>query len=179
MRRIPLSQGKHALVDDEDYESVVAIGNWHAQRSKWGYYANHNIMHGGRSRGMLKMHQVILGVSGVDHIDHDGLNNQRSNLRPATAAQNAANRRLRFDNAVGYKGVHYEPNPRLRTGGRFVVQVRSADEYFRKRCRTALEAALLYDIHAKRIFGAFACLNFPEGSTATATGHSTVALARR
>jgi hypothetical protein len=103
MRRIPLTQGYYAKVDDIDYE-ILNISKWHLQRSKGRLYAKRSIM---ESPYTLRMHQIvierILGRTLLedeepDHIDGDGLNNQRSNLRAVTHRENMRNQRNRFSN---------------------------------------------------------------------------------
>jgi HNH endonuclease len=88
---IPLTQGQTAFVDKQDYESI-AQHKWHARKDGNTYYA---ITRNGY--GFISMHRLILGlVKGdpeVDHIDGNGLNNTRANLRLATRSQNAANRK--------------------------------------------------------------------------------------
>lgn len=101
MKEIPLSQGKVALVDDEDYE-VLHLSKWCAQRSRSGitFYAERSIYHPGGRWTHEKMHRFVLAwaldrelIKGekVDHRNGDGLDNQRSNLRVATNAQNLRN----------------------------------------------------------------------------------------
>jgi hypothetical protein len=101
---IPLTQGKTALVDDEDGD--LAVLDWYAHKNYKTFYAERTV-----SNRTQCLHQVIaarIGISGeVDHRDRNGLNNQRSNLRAATASQNGANRTLRSDNKSGVKGVSW------------------------------------------------------------------------
>src|SRR5262245_35202767 len=95
MIEVPLTRGKVALIDDADYE-LVSRFKWHAQRGGYGntYYAVTNIRLPDGKWTALRMHVLLLGHKGIDHIDGDGLNNQRSNLRLATQSQNSANTRL-------------------------------------------------------------------------------------
>ena len=94
MKEINLTQGKVALVDDEDYE-YLNQWKWYACKDYKTYYAQRNGYVNGKRRNIF-MHKVILnpptGLE-VDHIDRDGLNNVRSNLRLATRQQNSFNRR--------------------------------------------------------------------------------------
>lgn len=109
---IPLSKrGKHAgeyeaLVDAVD--SDLAQFNWSVEIAPYTQYANY------RNKN-LKMHRIILArklerqsllpTEYVDHIDGNGLNNRRENLRLASCSQNNRNTRKRSNNTSGYKGV--------------------------------------------------------------------------
>jgi len=168
MKTVPLhgkkAAGRVARVNDEDYDLVMQY-RWRVHdpdprpgRRRNGPYAVTSV---GRS-GVLRMHCLIMGVNGVDHRDHDGLNNQRSNLRIATQAQNNKNHRPRVTggNSSKYKGVFraerglwracISADGRRRNIGRFASE---------------LEAAYAYDEAARELHGEFACPNFPEGPT--------------
>src|SRR5438105_2181935 len=102
MKAVPLhgkrAQGRVALVDDEDYDLVMQHNWWVQENTDPGHrsasYARADV---GKEpyRRALFMHNLIAGPK-PDHIDGDGLNNQRSNLRPATALQNKMNTRKRL-----------------------------------------------------------------------------------
>jgi len=124
MREIPLTQGKVALVDDADYEE---LNQW-----KWYAWKSHGIWYARRTlndvvpKGFVLMHRAILnapiGIL-VDHQDGDGLNNQRSNIRLATRAQNGHNRGPLRNNKSGYKGVSRSRNrwrAQIQMGGKVV-----------------------------------------------------------
>lgn len=107
MKRIPLTQGKAAFVSDRDW-SLVRQFRWHAHhsRSRRMWYARASIPNGRRGPPKILMHVLILGRRGdVDHHDHNGLNNQRRNLRRASRSANLANRGKTCRNKSGYKGV--------------------------------------------------------------------------
>lgn len=114
MAEIVLSQGKVALVDDEDYE-FLSQWNWHVLFNGHNYYAKCNkylgTIEGKRKFKCLLMHRVIaerIGMdltSFIDHKDRDGLNNQRNNLRSANPHENNQNQKIRKDNKSGVKGV--------------------------------------------------------------------------
>lgn len=106
MREIELTQGKIAIVDDEDYELVMRHKWYYAEyRPGYGYAKTNNK---GRSPALLRMHRVILGLNGnekVDHINGNSLDNRRKNLRLVTQSQNMMNTGIRSTNKSGYKGV--------------------------------------------------------------------------
>ena len=113
MKEIKLSQGRFcknrgkyvALVDDEDFE-ISNKFRWHAAKSGKTFYAERIITVDGKQT-MQSMHGVIMNGKGVDHIDHDGLNNQRSNLRLCTQSENNMNQRKRENCTSVYKGVNF------------------------------------------------------------------------
>src|SRR6185369_4370410 len=106
MKEIQLTQGKVALVDDEDYEGLSAF-TWHAYcNQNGGWYARSSSLSRKNGGKHLWMHRLILNCPNgkqVDHKDGDGLNNQRYNLREATQAQNMYNMGLRADSKSGFK----------------------------------------------------------------------------
>ena len=87
MKTIPLTKGYVVLVDDADYDRVVAAGPWHALPSHNVVYVAHSVVHKDGRRTTVMLHRFIMGVTDshikLDHEDHDGLNNQRYNLRVA------------------------------------------------------------------------------------------------
>ncbi len=166
MREIPLrgpcAAGRVALVDDEDYELVMQY-KWHVLEQAtpgkiMGPYARASLYYGPQDQNRkILMHRLLLpGASRVDHKDRYGLNNQRSNLRPATAGQNVVNSRTRRGARSQYKGLYWTDGVwrvRILADGRRYSLGRFADE---------VEAALAYDRAARELFGEFAGLNFPE-----------------
>ena len=108
MRLIPLTRGKFAKVDDEDFERVNQFRwQWGRARPETVEYARRSIRINGIRKTQL-MHRFILGNDSpaTDHVDGDGLNNQRSNLRPATRVENGRNRKIQKHSAP-YKGVSF------------------------------------------------------------------------
>lgn len=102
MKLIPLTLGKFAKVDEEDFDAL--------NRFKWCAVKDENRWYATRYKS-IKMHRVILGLvrgdgKEGDHWNGDGLDNQRENLRVATKSQNQSNRGKTRKNTSGFKGVY-------------------------------------------------------------------------
>lgn len=156
MREIKLEDGEIARIDDE-YIDLVSRYRWHSLRLPRLVYAV------AYSDGVqILMHRLIMGPrSGqiVDHIDSDGLNNTRSNLRFANHAENMRNRRKTVNATSRFKGVWFEAKKWracLRVNGK---RIRAG--YF----VSEEEAARAYDALALKHHGRFARLNFDVRST--------------
>jgi hypothetical protein len=105
VKYIPLTKGKFAIVDKEDFEKLNKY-KWQASICSWGatFYATHGIRH----KTGLRMHRVIMGAKPgqvVDHINHDCLDNRKANLRVCSQTDNAKNRLVSRNNKCGYKGI--------------------------------------------------------------------------
>ena len=107
MKRIPLTQGKYALVDDEDYERLNQY-KWQVRKHRHTFYAQRSTSNNGR-RKTIQMHHEIIGHPPenleTDHKDGKGLNNQRNNLRHVTGRQNMQNQKNRKNKTSQYPGV--------------------------------------------------------------------------
>ena len=157
MIRIPLTQGQVALVDD-DCASLADL-RWYAEKRERTFYATRNRPKvGGKNVGIVRMHHFVLpflfGME-VDHINGNGLDNRRCNLRLAHHRNNQRNRRPNrgrslkgayLDKRSGRWASHLCSNGHLKHLGTFA---------------TAEEAARAYDAAASKEYGEFARLNFP------------------
>lgn len=153
MRKIPLTQNKFALVDDEDVH-LIEDHKWFAHKGSSTYYATTWIVENG-TRKLLGMHSIVMGYNKIDHINHNGLDNRKINLRPCISSQNSANRRKHKNTICQFKGVYKAGNywrARVTKNGR-AYNVGYFD--------SEKGAALAYDRKAEELFGEFACLNFP------------------
>lgn len=157
MKLIPLTQGQFAMVDDEDYEAL-SVFNWHAVKAKRTYYASRYIRSNGKDSNIY-MHRELLGIVGSpligDHIDHNGLNNQRKNIRSGDVFLNMRNTSSRIGSSSKFVGVCWHKKDRkwqaaITTNGRQIHIGQFDSEY---------EAALARDVVAKRIQGEAANLN--------------------
>ncbi|KKN75918.1 hypothetical protein LCGC14_0376260 [marine sediment metagenome] len=153
IKRIKLTQGKFALVDDEDFEW---LNQW-----KWCAACSKDHWNACRGQGVL-MHRVIMNAPKglqVDHKNHNGLDNQRYNLRLATQSQNNWNRRVLPKGKSKYKGVF----PSCLKSRPWAASIKLNNKstflgyFFAEK-----EAGLAYDEKALELFGEFACINFPE-----------------
>lgn len=123
--KVPLTHGYTATIDVADVP-LVSGWNWGAliKTRKDGavqaVYAVRRARMGGKCR-VIRMHRVLSGAIGdieVDHIDGDGLNNRRANLRLATRSQNCCNKAFAGKNSSGVKGVHLH-----RQTGKWAAQI--------------------------------------------------------
>jgi len=152
IRFIPLTKGKVAIVDAEDY-AWLSQYKWHASKKGYNWYACRNY-----NRSIVCMHRVIMNAPKgmlVDHIDHNGLNNRRSNLRLCTSSQNHQNRE-RTRGTSNYKGVYREKRYRKWCAS---VYFEGRNHYLGS-FSNEVEAARAYDKKAAELFGEFAYLNF-------------------
>lgn len=166
LKQISVGHGLFATVDDRDYKMLIKH-TWCVRKSKNSAYAYTNINTRRRLRnGKFKyygmpMHRLILGApksAFVDHIDGNGLNNVRRNIRICSRAQNAKNRKRQKSSRALYKGISFckttqKWRPRLHVEGRNISFGLFA---------CALEAAKAYDAMAVIHHGEFARLNFPK-----------------
>ena len=107
---IALTQGQHAVVDNDDWE-LVSRFNWCATKKQHTFYAvaNSNKLFEQRN---VWLHRIIMGITdssiSIDHKDGNGLNNCRSNLRICDKQQNARNCKIHTRNTTGFKGVSFD-----------------------------------------------------------------------
>lgn len=152
-RLIPLTQGKYAMVDAGDFKYLSRY-KWHAVKGNSTYYAVRT-----QGRRSIRMHRMIMKAPKdmlVDHINHDGLNNTRANLRLCTKTQNAQNQRPRKKTSSRYKGVHYDKKAKAY----YAKITHKGKRYTIGKFKDEVEAAKAYDKEAKKLFGQYACVNF-------------------
>jgi len=154
MKTIQLTKGYVALVDDEDYRSVIKY-SWYIQ--------NHTCIYAARrinsTLGSEYLHNFLMSPPKgftVDHIDRNGLNCQRYNMRLATRSQQNANRERPYNSTTLYRGVYKSKN-------RWIAKLGyNGTRYYAGSFESIEDAARAYDKLAKQHHGEFAVLNFPE-----------------
>lgn len=153
MKKIKLTQNKVALVDNSDYEKI--------NKYKWCLFHHHNTFYAvrnskkseGRKR-RLYMHRVIAGTpedKETDHINGDGLNNQRKNLRICNHSENQRNKSRYKSNTSGYKGVFWH-----NIGKKWLASIRiKGIQKHLGLFKTKIEAYEAYCIACKKHHGEF------------------------
>lgn len=157
MKQIELTRGQVALVDDEDYD-VLMQWSWYAYPTCGLWYAIRGTRKGGGYKN-IRMHRFVMNVPDdmqVDHIDRNGLNNQKDNLRICTKAENLKNKNLYKSNKTGYRGVQKTKYNSYKAAIRLHGTIVHLGTF-----KSAEEAARAYDAAAFENFGSYANLNFP------------------
>ena len=150
MKKIRLANNKgFALIDDEDFEKINQY-TWHItdkNAAKRSDYTN------SKTPKSVLMHRQILNVHDpeieVDHINHNRLDNQKSNLRLCNGSQNCANRIMK-NNLKGIRQKGKKWQARIRTKGK---------EIHLGTFKTCEDAINVYNKKIKEIFGDFAQVN--------------------
>lgn len=151
VKEITLTRGAVAIVDDADYDYLSQF--------KW-YMSSHGYARTCRTvaRKEISMHRLVIGAKDgelVDHINHNKLDNRKSNLRICTRSENQMNRKA-IKGASAYKGVFKSLSAEkpwkavISFGGKRV----NLGQY-----PTEVEAAFAYDLAAKEYHKEFACIN--------------------
>lgn len=156
-KTVRLTQGKVAIVDDEDYEELSKYG-WYASDIH-GWYATRTVTVGGKQKTIFMHRQILESPKGkdIDHINHDGLDNRRENLRICTRSQNKKNGLKYRNNTSGLNGVCW-----VQKAKKWQAQIKKDGKniylgYFNDKD----QAGHAVDKKVKELFGEFAVLNFP------------------
>lgn len=152
MKKIKLSQNKYATIDNKEFDFLNQF-KWHAHKSRNTFYARTI-----KSGKTIIMHRLIMNANFseiIDHINGNGLDNQKKNLRLVSLNQNRQNSIKAKSNKSGYKGVSWYKNKskwRVSMGhnGKFI----HIGYFLNKK-----DAARAYNNAAIKYFGEFAKLN--------------------
>ena len=150
MKKIPLTQGKFALVDDEDFDW---LNQW-----KWHYggrgYAVRTVNHSEK----IYMHRVLLKPSKGKETDHKNMNrldNRKNNLRICDARQNQLNTNPNSRNTSGYRNIYWNTGAR-----KWCIYLRiNKKNKFMGYFLNKIDAVRKYNKIVKDYYGEFARLN--------------------
>lgn len=160
-KEIELTNGMKAIVDDEDYDYLLDY-NWRALKNGKTYYA----IFGKRVNGKYSntwMHRMIMDAKNredeINHIDHNGLNNQKNNLRKTTHKKVMWQKNAADSKPTKFKGISFHKPSKKWRARIFVDGKMKYLGYY----KNEIEAAKGYDNEQKKHYGEFANLNFKEG----------------
>jgi len=156
MKKIELTRGKFTLVDDDDYDKFNPNFSWWLFPGRGTDYAI--TIKSGKS---LFLHRAIMNAPKglqVDHINGNGLDNRKENLRLCTATQNKRNVKNNKRNKSGYRGVSLDAR-----SGKYKAQISTGEKILSLGSfDDPVDAAKAYDNAALKYHGEFASLNFPS-----------------
>lgn len=157
---IPLTKNQFAIVDSEDYEKLIQWSWCLGGKKADAYCAQRGVRRNGNTTSVYMHRQIMCAKDGeeIDHINHNGLDNRKCNLRKCTRSQNSYNQAHKKGYTSKYKGIHWKVNR-----GKWIAQIKKDGvKVHLGSFDDEIEAAKTYDAKAKELFGEFACLNFPE-----------------
>jgi hypothetical protein len=151
MKIIKLTQDKETIVDDEDYE--------HLNQWKWHYhsrnYAKRTVK---KTKSKIYLHRLIMKAEinqKIDHINGNGLDNRKENLRIVNQSQNGQNRDKQINNTSGYKGVTWH-----KQCNKWLAQINHKGKHYSLGLFETKEAAAkAYNEAALTYFGEYARIN--------------------
>jgi hypothetical protein len=112
MKKIKLTQGKYTLVDNDDYEYLNQWKWFAVHKGNGRFYVRRSSKRiGGQTQKNILMHREIMKPPNgmvVDHVNGDGLDNRKRNLRVCTQAENAKNLKIKSTNKSGVTGVSFD-----------------------------------------------------------------------
>jgi hypothetical protein len=153
---VPLTQGYEAIIDASDVHLVDGV-SWFPMASGKTVYAR-RIDYSGDKPRKVWLHRAIMGDTDgleIDHIDCDGLNNRRRNLRPATRSQNLANKQIYTNNTSGFKGVSWKKG-----NGKWVSYIKANGQQYHLGYFDTPEAAhAVYAKASEKLHGEFGRLS--------------------
>ncbi len=158
-----LTQKMYAIVDEDDYNNLI-IHNWFCYKNRNTIYAARNIPRPNGTQYIQPLHREVMGLLEgdgfiVDHINRNGLDNRKTNLRIVSCSLNNHNRKLQRNNTSGYYGVSWHKESQKWCASISLHNKAIWVGLF----PDAKSAAIARDIEALKLYGASATLNFSGG----------------
>ena len=156
--QIELTNGMTTIIDASDEKKVRAVGRWYVDRKRNGrfYATNHT-----SAKSPVYLHRVLVSAGKkeqVDHINGNGLDNRRMNLRVCSPSENQCNRGKEKSNTSGFKGVGFD-----KRNNKWYARVGfSKNKKWLGYFTSKTKAARAYDKVARQLHGEFAFLNFTK-----------------
>jgi hypothetical protein len=156
--RLPLRHGLELIIEERDVW-IFSTQHWNVRREKNTAYLYRRVGSDPHRVGTFIHREVMAAPPGlfVDHINGNGLDNRRSNLRLVTRTQNVWNQAAKRRPASGYFGVAFHPQ-----SGLWMARINTNKKVRASYHKTPEEAARARDAMAIEDRGEFACLNFPK-----------------
>ena len=170
MKYLALTRGYRAKVDDEDYRGLMRW-KWHASVSRSKVYGARCWRdENGKQKKIMLHHEVLGGRPGkglvVDHVNHDGLDCRKENLRVCTDQQNKWNSRAKRNKCSSrYKGVTWQRAKKPFKGGWQVTIMCRGERRYLGFFGREYEAVVAYNRAAARLFGGYGYINRWDGPT--------------
>lgn len=150
----------YILLDDSDYD-LINQWTWHIKKDHNVLYARRNYwinVDGVKKCKSVLLHRILLNENDpkvlIDHKDHNGLNNQRINLRRCSTCENLRNKKSELGSSSRFLGVTYRKESN--TWEASIKDVRVGKRKYIGRFQTEQQAAAAYNLYAETIFGEFA-----------------------
>lgn len=157
MKEIPLSHGKVAIVDDDDFERFSTF-TWFYHHT--GYAVRNTSRKLGKQK-QISLHREIMNAlpgQSIDHKNRNTLDNRKINLRFATSSENCCNKIVQGDVFLGLKGIDYNPSRSKKNPWRAKIRKNGKCVYLGL-FSNHIDAACAYNSAALKVHGEFACLN--------------------
>jgi len=160
-KTILLTQGKSTIVDSKDFNYLNQF-KWYFMGNGRSNYAVRSHCSKNGKHSTIFMHRVILERQGIklegmetDHINRNGLDNRRENLRMVTVSQNQQNSTKKINNKSGYKGIVFRSDVKKWRAQIGIDGKPQSLGYFKDK----IQAAIVYNETAKKLFGEYANIN--------------------
>jgi len=161
-KKLPLTQDQFAIVDEDDYDRLAQY-KWCVSRSRNCLYARRSSKYQGK-KITLQMHRVVLGLEYndnliIDHINRNGLDNRKANLRIVSQKINSYNCKMQRHNTSGYRGVAF-----YKQTGKYAsyIKINGIQKHLGF-YETPIEAALAHDVASLLAYKENAIINFRLG----------------